>query len=442
MLSNSNGGPLGDSNGATKAPANLSNEGTSRPQNEPITRTENRMVLYQYPSIPTARELLEVAASNPPGKTIKLTTSLELATLKRYLPSEYKSFTRDESTAIPDTHHAKALQSFLGPFDDTLLLNRSSLTEKWIDDRRNNLTSIARKAKIHLHCPAPKEESLFDRAVGLKLAALGCLRRLEVSEYNQDAARSEKTADIRGVLEGPYANYTDLYKRTLQDNLVGIIAYGSSLTQKDGLSPKDYDNFVVVKSVKRAIDQLSSADRLEWQGVPVNSHVVPYDIYSKYLSACYDSGCNPQTMRVIHGRIFLPEMTREDILEAGFHLAALSIFNKRTALLSRFIEQSNIFVEEVKKNEKSIALLESFTVSPLASLAWSIRFKDYPDDPKLPKREAVSWLLDTLGLPKLSPIFSSAQELLSVSSDDLKLALAESITTSYLALERSVEGFK
>lgn len=400
-------------------------------------KVAGRLTLLTYQSLPPVVQLLEIARTAEPNHTTKLTTSSELGLLKEHLPGEFYSFAGSGTKPAPNSFHAaKALQSLLGPLDDTILNYPDTVDNRWLRDKERKLDGITRKAGVKVDSSLCRKGSPLDKAIGIKLTALECLKHLELPLAKVSDTQGTNDTHTHSVPPSRF-DYVKEYSTLLGNNLVGVVAYGGSVTTPADGALKDFDNFVIVNDVKEALRQLQS-QKLSHHGIPINSHVVPAETYEKYLLASYDPGCQPSSMRVIYGDTALPEVSPQNLLSIGYHLSALSIFNKRTALLSTFIRSPEIFADEVKKSPKSIALIESFTVSPLATLAWTIRLRDYPNEPKLAKREAVAWLLKTLDLPPLASCFSSPLELLALPKEDLQIALVGSIVTAYLALEKTL----
>lgn len=407
----------------------------------PFERTEDLTSVYiRCPEIPPANELIDLALSRPPDveKSLRLVTYSEIPILQRFAPLERtwpdEIAKSEASTAATPASLTIArlgqMAQLLGPFDHTLFNTGGSVNEEWIESREDKFLSIRQKISPELIFTVDTSSPVFERALRLKAAALELLMKLPLPEHQLVSTSAKTNSDTR-------FGYVNAIRDRLGDNLTSVLAYGSSITAPVGARLNDYDNILVVEDVQSAMRSLQHF-KLTWQDVPVHFSAVPKAAVGHFLLMNYAPGTSQQSYRVIDGSIDIPHVEAPLLAEMGIHSAVSLCMSRRTSLLSKFIDEADVFITRAHGGSHGMGFIEAYSVIPLTKIGWLIQFINDPEQERLPKREAADRLVKLYDLPPINPVLKDAKLLAAAKKDEVQQALAESIRTMHFALARFV----
>lgn len=411
-------------------------------QNNPDPRKpqiiESQDTTYMvYPEFPKEREILELAATAFREKRgLQIITEGELPFIRRFCPKEFSRLQLGEKGGVEKTGldwgitKLKELQQFLGPIDDLLVHRPQEITKSWVDDKVIKLNSIFGVVGYNSTVALPEDASLTQQVEFLKIAALDCLCKLDIEV---PPFRYEKR---RNTIAGNSSRfeYVKKYAELLGDNLLGVIAYGGSITAASEAEIKDFDNLVVVSDVRSAC-QVLRAHQFSHLGKEVHAQILPESACERYLLMSYAPSFRPDQIRLVYGDINLPIVDHDVLVSMGTQLFATNVFARRKSLLSRFIDQAETFQEKVKADSRSIAMIEAHTIVPLATLGWLKQFIGEPQSLRLSKRHAAEMVLIQAGLSELNPRMTDATQLLDMTVQELRQGLVDAIVKTSAALQ-------
>jgi hypothetical protein len=306
------------------------------------------------------------------------------------------------------------------------------MTESWVKEKAVKLNGIFEVVGYQSTVELPLQSSLIDQVEFLKLAALECLCTLDI-----------ELPPYRYQSEVPYPNldstrfeYSKKYVELLGDNLIAVIAYGGSITAPSDAEIKDFDNLVVVTDVGAACRVLRE-NQFSHIGKEVHAQILSERAYDRYLLMSYAPSFRPDQVRVVYGNIALPIVEQDVLVNMGTQLLATNVFARRKSLLSRFLDQAEIFRSKVVEDARSIAMIEAHTIVPLAILGWLKQFIGDPEAPRLSKRQAVEKILRQAGLTDLEPRMTDPRELLNMPLQELRSGLVDALLKTSAALQDS-----
>jgi hypothetical protein len=256
------------------------------------------------------------------------------------------------------------------------------------------------------------EERLDEILIQVKLRMLDLMREADFPITT--VPEEEFTA---GPLPARFG-YVNHLRRTLGDNLTAVVGYGSATRTEDIEKYGDYDNWLIVEDVERALrqlkgfrphydirtDSLFSADEhviASWNN-PAVKHVglliFPNDqrVLHNYMRSLHDIEEFRTTILPLYGAVRLPNPTHEEAVERGISQAYIkaktlagsvtlfyddpSLLLDKPALFDFFCKNTRFFYKHARKHaDRSIMTKEEADAAMLAE--HGIRVLAYMHDP-------------------------------------------------------------
>lgn len=329
-----------------------------------------------------------------------------------------------QATSLPQgTIELITLQQFIGPLDQLILHKPQAIDEKWLQDKSARLQKVL--ASVRDRTPPVLQDGPFiQRAQAIRIEALHSLRRLSL-DATITSSFERRTPQTDALPDDKRFEYSQVIRSKLGDNLLGVIAYGSSISATDLNSIGDFDNFVVVRDIQSAYEKLGSFHHRHFEK-PVHVQLIPAEILPRYLAMSYSPARRPDIIKVIDGELDIPTVGRPQLALIGMIDIAINVCRLRKSLFS-FIAEPKRFFDTIKCDQKAISLVAAHTVTPLANIGWLEQFVSEPDQPRLSKKDAANAALELCGLPPFNEAFLDAGRFLALQPAEVQSALATAI---------------
>jgi hypothetical protein len=295
------------------------------------------IVLPEYLQEQTLIDLAAEASRQRIG--VQIVTQAELPFLEQYNPATFNEYekagiahrnSRGSTASIPKGMlELITLQQFIGPLDQLILHKREAIDDKWVQEKSARLEKILISVGDSTRLVLSNGPDI-ERAKAIRIEALHAVQRLSLDE-SITSTHKKRSPQTDTIPDDQRFSYTEAIRSRLRENLLGIIAYGSSISAVDVNNIGDFDNFVVVRDVKSAYKRLGIFRQNHFDK-PVHLQLIPEATLPRYLAMSYSPARRPDIIKVIDGELSIPTVDSPRLALIGMIGIATSVYRLRKSV--------------------------------------------------------------------------------------------------------------